>query len=195
MFMGPLQQEKPWSTQGLTGVYRFLDRVWRLTERTVTDGTPDDALLRTLHKTIKKVGDDTAKLAFNTAISQMMILVNELYKRDDLPRSVWDPFIRLLSPFAPHLAEELWEMIGNPPPASLADWPTYDPSLTVDDEVEIVVQVNGKIRGRFHTAVGTDRETLQTMAQDLDRVKSSLDGKTVAKVIAVPDKLVNIVAK
>jgi leucyl-tRNA synthetase len=195
MFMGPLQQEKPWSTQGLTGVYRFLDRVWRLTERPVTDTAPDQELLKILHKTIRKVGDDTGKLAFNTAISQMMILINELYKREELPRQIWDSFIRLLSPYAPHLAEELWEMIGNAAPVSLADWPDYDEALTVDDEVEIVVQINGKIRGRFHAAAGTDRETLQGIALELDRIRSHMDGKTVVKVIAVPDKLVNIVVR
>ncbi|MCG8480057.1 MAG: leucine--tRNA ligase, partial [Spirochaetales bacterium] len=104
MFMGPLQQEKPWSTQGLAGVHRFLDRVWRLAERPIVDTEADDGLLRVLHKTIKKVGGDTDRLAFNTAISQMMILVNELYKKETVPRAVWDPFVRLLSPYAPHIA-------------------------------------------------------------------------------------------
>jgi leucyl-tRNA synthetase len=156
MFMGPLQQEKPWSTQGLTGVHRFLERIWRLTDRPLSDAPADDDLRRVLHKTIRKVGDDTGKLAFNTAISQMMILVNELYKRDDLPREVWETLIRLLSPYAPHLAEELWEMLGQQAPVSLAAWPAYDPALTVDDEHEVVAQVNGKIRARL-TVCGGDR--------------------------------------
>ncbi len=195
MFMGPLQQEKPWSTQGLTGVYRFLDRVWRLTERPVTDDHPDEELLRVLHKTIRKVGADTERLTFNTAISQMMIFINELYKRDNLPRLVWEPFIQLLSPYAPHLAEELWEMIGNTAPVSLSPWPGYDEKLTVDDEVEIVVQVNGKIRARFSAAAGTDREALQETALQLERIQALTEGKKLVKVIAVPDKLVNIVVK
>lgn len=195
MFMGPLQQEKPWSTQGLTGVYRFLDRVWRLTERPIVDTTPDDDLQRTLHKTIKKVGHDTNRLAFNTAISQMMILVNELYKRDDVPRSVWDPFVRLLSPYAPHLAEELWEMIGNEAPVSLTSWPKYEESLTVDDQVEVVLQINGKIRGRIQVEAATPGDTLQELAQSQERITELLDGKTVVKTIVVPDKLVNFVVK
>ncbi len=195
MFMGPLQQEKPWSTQGLTGVYRFLDRVWRLTERPVSEDEPDMELLKTLHKTIRKVGDDTGKLAFNTAVSQMMILTNELYKRNNLPRTIWEPFICLLSPYAPHLAEELWEMVGNTAPVSLAGWPDYDNALTVDEEVVIVVQINGKIRERFRAAAGTDTKALQKTALELDRIRSLMDGKTVVKVIAVPDKLVNIVIR
>jgi leucyl-tRNA synthetase len=195
MFMGPLQQEKPWSTQGLTGVYRFLDRVWRLTERDIVNSEPDEALLRTLHKTIRKVGEDTERLAFNTAISQMMILVNELYKRDTLPRSVWEPLVKLLSPYAPHLAEELWEMAGNEAPVSVAAWPFYDEALTRDEEVEVVVQINGKIRARLTVEAGTDSATLQALAEQQSRIRELLDGKTVRKVIAVPDKLVNFVVK
>jgi leucyl-tRNA synthetase len=195
MFMGPLQQEKPWSTQGLTGVYRFLDRIWRLAERPLSDTPADDDLRRVLHKTIRKVGDDTGKLAFNTAISQMMILVNELYKRDNLPREVWEVLVRLLSPYAPHLAEELWEMIGKEAPVSLAPWPAYDPALTVDDEHEVVAQVNGKIRARLTVAAGTDAATLEQLARDHDRIAELIDGKQIIKVIAVPDKLVNFVVR
>lgn len=195
MFMGPLRQEKPWSTQGLVGVYRFLDRVWRLTERTLTDDTPDEDLLRTLHKTIKKVTHDTDELAFNTAISQMMILVNELYKRDTLPRAVWDPFVRLLAPYAPHLAEELWEMMGNEPPASLAAWPEFDEGLTRDEQATVVLQVNGKVRARMDVTAGTDKATLQTMAAQNERIKEYTEGKNILKVVVVPDKLVNFVVK
>jgi len=195
MFMGPLRQEKPWSTNGLVGVHRFLDRVWRLTERPVDEGPPPEDILRLLHKTIKKVGHDTAELAFNTAISQMMILVNELFKHETMWRSVWQDFIRLLSPYAPHLAEELWEMFGNAPPVSLADWPEYDEELTKDEEVEIVLQVNGKIRARLEPAAGTDPEELKSLAAANERIAELLDGKQVVKVIAVPDKLVNYVVR
>ena len=195
MFMGPLQQEKPWSTQGLTGVHRFLDRVWRLAERPVSKEPADEDLRRILHKTIKKVGHDTARLAFNTAISQMMILVNELTKRKNLPREVWSPFVRLLSPYAPHVAEELWEMMGGAPPVSLADWPDYEEALTQDDQKEVVLQVNGKIRARMTVPAGTDRETLQTLAMENERIAELIDGTSVVKVIAVPDKLVNVVVK
>ncbi len=195
MFMGPLRQEKPWSTNGLVGVYRFLDRVWRLTERTVSDEKPDEEMLRTLHKAIRKVTQDTSDLAFNTAISQMMILVNELYKRDNLPREIWDPFVRLLSPYAPHLAEELWEMMGNPAPVSLAPWPEYEESLTRDEQVTVVLQVNGKVRSRIDVTAGMDKPTLQTLAAQNERIGAYLDGKEVVKVIVVPDKLVNFVVR
>ncbi|SIQ57638.1 leucyl-tRNA synthetase [Alkalispirochaeta americana] len=195
MFMGPLRQEKPWSTQGLVGVYRFLDRVWRLTERPVTEEAPDETLLRLLHKTIRKVTHDTDELAMNTAISQMMILVNELYKGDTLPRAVWDPFIRLLSPYAPHLAEELWEMIGNPAPASLAPWPQYDEALTQDEQITVVLQVNGKVRARMEVPAGTDKATLQTSAAQNARIQEFIEGKEMVKVIVVPDKLVNFVVR
>jgi leucyl-tRNA synthetase len=195
MFMGPLRQEKPWSTQGLVGVYRFLDRVWRLADRPLSEDAPDQELLRTLHKTIRKVSHDTDELAFNTAISQMMILVNELYKRETLPRAVWDPFVRLLAPYAPHIAEELWEMMGNEPPVSLVEWPSYEEALTRDDEVEVVLQVNGKVRARMHVAAGMDKATLQTAAAQNDRIRDYTEGKNILKVIVVPDKLVNFVVK
>ncbi|WP_018527646.1 leucine--tRNA ligase [Alkalispirochaeta alkalica] len=195
MFMGPLRQEKPWSTQGLVGVYRFLDRVWRLTERPVTEDEPGEHLLRVLHKTIRKVTHDTDELALNTAISQMMILVNELYKEKTLPRSVWDPFIRLLSPYAPHLAEELWEMIGNPAPVSLAPWPQYDEALTQDEQITVVLQVNGKVRARMEVPAGTDKATLQTCAAQNARIQEFIEGKEVVKVVVVPDKLVNFVVR
>ena len=195
MFMGPLQAEKPWSTKGLSGVHRFLDRVWRLTARSVSDEPADTELKKTLHKTIKKVGNDTERLAFNTAVSQLMIMVNELYKRDTLPREVWDPFVRLLSPYAPHLAEELWERIGNEAPVAQAAWPTYDEALTVDDEKEIVLQVNGKIRARMTVAVGTDLDALQHQVLEHERIREFTDGKKIVKVIAVPDKLVNVVVR
>ncbi len=195
MFMGPLQQEKPWSTQGLTGVHRFLDRVWRLTERPLDETPADEELRRVLHKSIRKVGHDTGKLAFNTAISQMMILVNELYKHDGRPREVWEPLVRMLSPYAPHLAEELWEMMGNRSPVSLGAWPEFDEELTRDDQKEVVLQVNGKIRARLTVDAGTDRETLQRMAMEHERIAELTAGKQVVKVIAVPDKLVNVVVK
>ena len=151
--------------------------------------------LRTLHATIKKVMHDTAEMDFNTAISQMMILVNELYKHDGRPREVWEPLVRMLSPYAPHLAEELWEMMGNRSPVSLGAWPEFDEELTRDDQKEVVLQVNGKIRARLTVDAGTDRETLQRMAMEHERIAELTAGKQVVKVIAVPDKLVNVVVK
>ena len=195
MFMGPLEVSKPWATTGLSGVFRFLDRVWRLTERPLSDSEPDEAILKTLHKTIKKVTKDTGSLDFNTAISQMMILVNELYKIEDLPRSVWEPLILMLAPYVPHLAEELWEMAGHEASVANQVWPTYREELTIDDEVEIVIQINGKLRAKIQAAKGTDRETILSEAMAQERIVELTEGKTVVKTIVVPDKLVNIVVK
>ena len=146
MFMGPLEVSKPWTTTGIMGVYRFLDRLWRLSERPIVDEEPPENVLKTLHKTIKKVNHDTANLLFNTAIAQMMVMVNELYKIETLPRSIWEPFILTLAPYVPHLAEELWQRAGNTPSVANVAWPPYIEELTIDDELEIVVQVNGKVR-------------------------------------------------
>lgn len=195
MFMGPLRQEKPWSTQGLTGVFRFLDRVWRLTERDLSDEACDEELRKVLHKTIRKVTEDTNELAFNTAISQMMILVNELYRRDTLPREVWDPFVRLLSPYAPHIAEELWEMMGNTSPVSRAPWPGWNEELTRDETVTVVVQVNGKVRSRLEVAAGTSREELLQLATSDTRIQQYIAEGEITKSIVVPDKLVNLVIR
>ena len=193
MFMGPLRQEKPWSTNGLVGVHRFLDRVWRLSERPMLDEEPPKELLRVLHKTIKKVGEDTADLSFNTAISQMMIFTNELFKVEENYRALWEPFVRILTPYAPHMAEELWEKLGNPPPVSLADWPQYEEALTKDEELEIVLQVNGKVRAKVLLPAGLSREDLQEQALNHERIQEWVKGKEVRKVVAVPDKLVNVV--
>lgn len=194
MFMGPLTMSKPWSTQGLTGIHRFLERVWRLTEREITTGreVPKD-LLRTLHKTIKKVAEDTKALSFNTAISQMMILTNELYKIEFLPKEVWEPFALILAPYAPHLAEELWEMLGHTSTLSREPWPVWDESLCKDDELTIAIQMNGKVRGTLTVAAGTSAAELERLALAHEKVVENLGGKAPKKVIAVIDKIVNIV--
>jgi leucyl-tRNA synthetase len=195
MFMGPLEVSKPWSTAGIGGVYRFLERVWRLSDHEIVNKEPEQAILKTLHKTIKKVTHDTANLEFNTAIAQMMIMVNELYKTKELSRSVWEPFILLLGPYAPHLAEELWQKAGNKPSIANQNWPTYVEELTVDDEVEIVVQINGKVRDKMHLSKGIAKEELEKMAFDLKKIQERLEGMSVIKTIVISDKLVNIVVK
>ncbi|HZG78499.1 MAG TPA: leucine--tRNA ligase [Paenibacillus sp.] len=200
MFMGPLEQTKPWNTNGVEGVYRFLNRVWRLfmTE----EGTlqpkikPDggtDAFKRTWHRTIKKLTEDYEALRFNTAISQMMIFVNDAYKQETLPLEGMKHFVQMLSPIAPHIAEELWEKLGGAGSVSYVPWPTYDPAWTVDDEVEIVVQVNGKIVDRATVPADADETALQELAKSLEKVKEAMSGKQIRKVIAVKGKLVNIV--
>jgi leucyl-tRNA synthetase len=194
MFMGPLEVSKPWSTKGLTGVHRFLDRVWRLSRREIEESGPPENLLRLLHKTIKKVTLDTDHMDFNTAISQMMIFVNELFKEKGVNRDLFEPFLLLLSPYAPHLAEELWEQVGHSPSAAEQPWPEWKEELTVDEEVTVVIQINGKVRSKIQLDAGTDSDTMQKKAMEVDRIQELLDGKTVRKVITVPDKLVNIVA-
>ncbi len=196
MFMGPLEVAKPWSTNGLAGVHRFLDRVYRLSRREIkADGPADTELLKLLHKTIKKVTEDTDSLAFNTAIAQMMIYVNELFKAQTLHRQLWEPFVLLLSPYAPHLAEELWQELGEQPSISRVPWPEYDAALTVDDEVTVVLQINGKVRSKMTVAAGTERAELETLARADDRIAGWLEGKSVVKTIVVPDKLVNLVIR
>ena len=195
MFMGPLRQDKPWSTSGLQGIHRFLDRVWRIGEREIFDDPAPSELSRLLHKTIKKVSEDTANLDFNTAISQMMIFINELYKYSELHRNIWESFILLLAPYAPHIAEELWERAGRQAPVSLATWPGYDETLTRDEAVTIVVQVNGKVRSEFEAARDTDKEELERRAREIPKVQGYLDGKDLVRTIAVPNKLVNFVVK
>jgi leucyl-tRNA synthetase len=155
MFMGPLEQVKPWQTAGLQGVRRFLDRVEVLARREPA-ATMDAETARLLARTVKKVTDDIETMHFNTAVSAMMIFANHLHGLDAPPREAMEKLVLCLSPFAPHLAEELWERLGHPPSIADAEWPTYDPALCVDAEVEIAVQVNGKVRGRVTLARDAD---------------------------------------
>ena len=193
MFMGPLETAKPWSTNGLVGVHRFLDRVWRVSERKLVDEEPPLELRRVLHKTIKKVTHDTENLQFNTAIAQMMIFVNEAFKQDVLHRALWEPFVLLLAPYAPHIAEEMWEKLGHDESLAAYEWPSYDEDLTKDEQVEIVVQVNGKIRARLTLPADTGDAELKETALANERVKEYTEGKDIRKVVTVPNKLVNVV--
>ncbi len=200
MFMGPLEVSKPWSTQGLIGVSRFLERVWALSEKPMTDGPRDDAstpeaaeLTKILHKTIKKVSDDTATINFNTAISQMMIFTNELARYETFPKAVWTEFVKLIAPYAPHLAEELWEKLGNSGTIAYVTWPTHEDKLCADDCCTVVVQVNGKIRDKFEAAVGRPKADLEKTALASAGAVKFMEGKPAKKVIVVQDKLVNIV--
>jgi leucyl-tRNA synthetase len=196
MFMGPLEVSKPWATTGLNGIYRFLDRVWRLyEERPITDDEPSKELNKTLHKTIKKVTHDTATLNFNTAISQMMVLVNELYKVDEFPRVVAETLVKLLGPYVPHIAEELWEKLGNKESLTKVSWPTFEEKLTIDEEIEMVFQVNGKVRDKQTVSKGMDKASALAMAKESEKIQQWIEGKTIVKEIVVPDKLVNIVVR
>ncbi|MDY0304140.1 MAG: leucine--tRNA ligase, partial [Sphaerochaeta sp.] len=196
MFMGPLEVSKPWSTAGLVGVYRFLDRVWRLyTERTINDREVSPELLKTVHKTIKKVSVDTGNLDFNTAIAQMMILVNDLYKEEDLNRQVGETLVLLLAPYVPHIAEELWQQLGHTSSLTTATWPTWDEALTVDSTATLVFQVNGKVRSKAEAPMGLPKDEALALAKADEKVQKWLEGKTVVREIVVTDKLVNIVVK
>ena len=199
MFMGPLTQSKPWSEEGITGSRRWLDRVWRLLiddegqlRDHVTTVNPGD-LDKIYHQTVKKVTDDLENKRFNTAISQMMVFVNDAYKSDALPVTYMNGFIQLLAPFAPHLAEELWVRLGNRESISYVSWPTYDDTKLVDDTVEIIFQVNGKVRGKATVARDINQDDMITAAKADDNVQNFITGKTVRKVIAIPGKFVNIV--
>lgn len=196
MFMGPLTESKPWATAGFIGVYRFLDRLWRIaTEKKIEDIPLTKDFEKLMHKTIKKVTEDTSSLSFNTAISQMMVFVNEMNKLEVIPKIALENLTLLLSPYTPHLSEELWEMLGHKPSVSKEKWPEYDEEKTKDDEIEMVVQVNGKVRSRITIPSDSDKETMLGIARKDPVLNKWIDGKTVIKEIVVPGKLVNIVVK
>lgn len=203
MFMGPLTMSKPWATQGIVGIHRFLEKVWAASEKNMDDtdifGKLDDEKLisarKTFVQTIKKVTNDTASLNFNTAISQMMIFMNEISKLDSIPRAMWSDFVKALSPYAPHLGEELWQKLGNKTSIAYEPWPTVNDEFALDDEKTIVVMVNGKLRGKFKAKAGTSDEILKENALNDYGVKKFTDGKEIVKCIVVKDKLVNFVVK
>ncbi|MDW8436415.1 MAG: leucine--tRNA ligase [Chloroherpetonaceae bacterium] len=208
MFLGPLEQTKPWNAQSIEGVARFLRRVWRLVYCKGQDGNPDndgeigidDAPLsleiqKAMHKTIKKVEEDCENLRFNTAIATMMEFVNLLTKENCHNRTAIENLLVMLSPFAPHIAEELWQAIGNKPSIADAPYPKWDAELAKDDVVTIVVQVGGKLRGTFEATVGMSNEELIKRAKEVDSVARFISGKEIVKQIVVPNKLVNLVVK
>lgn len=201
MFMGPLEASIAWSTKGLDGARRFLDRVWRLfveengqLNPKIIDNPETDTLERVYHQTVKKVTEDYEALRFNTAISQLMVFINEAYKAPVLPKAYMEGFVKLLSPVCPHIAEELWEKLGHSNTIAYEAWPAYDEAKLVEDEVEIVIQVNGKVRTKLHVPADATKEQLEQLAMEDEKIKEQIEGKTVRKVIAVPGKLVNIVA-
>lgn len=201
MFLGPLDAMKPWNTKGIEGIARFLRKVWRLI--VAEDGTRqakigateqlDTTTERTLHATIKKVTEDYESLSFNTAISQMMICVNQLSKADALPLNAVKSFIKLLAPLAPHIAEELWLFLGNPGSIVDAGWPKFDESKLKEDTIKIIFQINGKYRGDAEMSANTAKEDAITAAKNHSKISAYIDGKTIKREIYVPGKIVNIV--
>jgi len=198
MFMGPLEAVKPWSTRGVEGVTRFLERAWRLMvneegrlSHTVVGTVPTLEHQRLLHQTIKKVTEDIEGLRFNTAISQMMVFTNELTKAEQRSRAVLEPFVLILAPFAPHLAEELWEVLGHQPSVSQQPWPIFDPRLTVSDRLTIPIQVNGKLRAKLDVGADATREQVEALARP--QIAEWLQGKEPKKIVYVEKKLMNFV--
>jgi leucyl-tRNA synthetase len=205
MFMGPLEAVKPWSMDGVSGVRNFLNRVWRMI---IDDRLEETQLLpcikdvplsveqnRVLHKTIKAVTNDCKNMSFNTAIARMMEFTNFFFKEETRPKSAMEQFVLLLSPFAPHLAEELWEILGHKNTLAYETWPTYDESLLKEDTVEIPVQMNGKLKGKIVAPAGSDAAALESLARSDAKIAEQLAGKNVVKVIVVPGRMVNFVVK
>ena len=203
MFMGPLTMSKPWSTQGIVGIHRFLEKVWAISEKPISDvdisgKLADEKLIsarKTFAQTVKKVTADTASLNFNTAISQMMIFINEISKLDSVPKAIWQDFVKILSPYAPHLGEELWHKLGNNESIAYVQWPVVNEDFAKDEEKTIVVMINGKLRGKFKAAPDSSDETLRSAAENNEDAKKFLEGKTIVKCVIVKDKLVNFVVK
>jgi leucyl-tRNA synthetase len=198
MFMGPLEAMKPWSTKSVEGISRFLDRAWRLFVAEdgallVKPGEPTSELNRLLHQTVRKVTEDLEALKFNTAISQLMVFVNEVMKQPARPMALLEPFVLLLSPFAPHLGEELWRRLGHAESLAYAPWPGYDPALCVEDTVTVAVQVNGKLRATLELPRGSEQAAVQAAALADERISRYVNGGTLAKAIYVKDKLLNLV--
>lgn len=201
MFMGPLEATKPWNTNSVDGAYRFLNRVWRLIvdeegslASKIVEEQGTQEFTRVWHQTVKRVTEDMENLRFNTAISKLMVFVNEAYKQEKVPKASIMDFVKMLSPLAPHISEELGQVLGYQESLAYEPWPTYDQKLLVENKVEVVVQLNGKIKARIIVPAKLAKEELERNALEEERVKSELEGKTIRKVIVVPDKLVNIVA-
>ena len=201
MFMGPLEESVPWDEKGLHGANKWVQRVWRLLMddnnhlRDRVSTFNDGKLTKVYNQTVKKVTEDYERMHFNTAISQLMVFVNEAYKVDDLPVEYMKGFVKMIAPIMPHMAEELWSQFGESDTITYQPWPTYDPKALVEDEVEMIVQVNGKVRAKIKMAKDTDRDEAQQLALVNEHVKKFTDGKDIKKVIVVPNKIVNIVAK
>ena len=195
MFMGPLEADKPWNSRGVEGTRKFLERIFRVFDSGKVTAAENKNLEKVYHQTVKKVTEDFEKLSFNTAISQMMIFINAVYKEENLPTEYAEGFVKLLSPVCPFLAEELWSMLGHDNTIAYEAWPTYDEAKLVEDEIEVPVQINGKVRAVVKVAKEATAEELEKVALENDDVKRFIDGKEVVKKIYVPGKIYTIVIK
>jgi len=200
MFMGPLEMTKPWNTSGVEGVYRFLGKVWRMftdqdgkLSANLEDREPTAQELKILHKAIKKVTEDTEGMRFNTAISAMMIFSNEMGEILKRSKKAMTQFLIILAPYAPHLAEELWQKLGNQNTLAYEPWPKWDESILKEDSVELGVLVGGKVKAKIIVAVGESEENIRKTALENSEVQKAISGKTIKQVIIVPGRIVNIV--
>jgi leucyl-tRNA synthetase len=198
MFLGPLEHSKPWNTHGIDGVYRFLRKVWNLFfdeegQLIVNDETPAKEELKVLHQTIKRVSEDIERLSLNTPVSSFMVLVNELQRLKCHKRAILEPFVVLLSPYAPHLAEELWHALGHSSSVVDAPYPEYNESYLVEDSFEYPVSINGKMRTKITLPLDISKEEIEKVVLQNEVVQKWVDGKTPKKVIIVPKRIINIV--
>ena len=195
MFIGAFDLATPWSEQGVKGCHKFLERVWGLLDFVTDENGYSKELESSMHKTIKKVSDDIEKMKFNTAIAALMALINDFYKKKSITKGELKTFIQLLNPTAPHITEEMWEILGFENTIAATPWPKYDEAKTIDAEIEIVVQINGKIKDKINVPAGTSKEDLEKIATENEKIKELTEGKQIVKVIAVPNKLVNVVVR
>ena len=195
MFMGPLEASKPWSQQGVEGAQKFLDRIYRLYESGKIQNQENKNLEKIYHQTVKKVTDDFESLNFNTAISQMMIFINAVYKEEIFPKEYAEGFVKLLNPVAPHITEELWEMLGYNETIAYENWPTYDDAILIEEEKEIAVQVNGRLRATIRVRLDDSEEVMKDAAMKEANVQRHIEGKEIVKVIVIKGKIVNIVVR
>ena len=205
MFMGPLEVTKPWSMTGVDGVRKFLDRAWRIIvdeksetmqlHAAVQDIEPSDEQNRVVHKTIKAVTNDLNHMGFNTVIARLMEFVNFFTKETERPKSSMETLVLMLSPLAPHISEELWQLLGHSESLAYEPWPEFDESLTVDDTIEIPVQVNGKVRSKVSVAADASKDDMLTAAKDDEKISEAIASKQIVKSIVVPGRLVNLVVK
>jgi leucyl-tRNA synthetase len=204
LFIGPLSATGPWQTSGIDGIYRFLNKLWRLViddktgklNKRLTDApeTTEPALLKLLHKTIKEITEDLESIdKMNTAVSKLMIFINAASRAQTVPKGILRDFLRLLAPFAPHIAEELWERLGETELIAHSYWPKYDPTLILEEKISIPIQLNGKVRALIETEAGLDEAGLEQVALNNEEVKKLVEGKEVRRVIIVPGQVVNIV--
>ena len=196
MFIGPIEAAKPWDPKGIDGSKKFLDRVWRLiVESDKVKDSEDTELEKVYNVTVKKVTNDYETMNFNTAISQLMIFVNSAYKAEVLPKKYAEGFVKLLNPVAPHITEELWNNLGHTGSIAYEKWPEYDEAKTIDDEINIPVQVNGKLRANIVAPLDSDEETVKQIVHSNQTIINNIEGKTIVKEIYVKNKIYNIVVK